>query len=41
MDVAWIDVVKRKLAVPDPFIQKIFEDFPRAAEFSWGDSLKK
>lgn len=41
MDGAWIDTVKRKLAIPDPFIQKIFEDFPRAEEFLWGDPLKK
>lgn len=41
MDGAWIDVVKRKLAVPDPYIQKIFEKFPRAAEFSWADPVRK
>jgi acyl-CoA thioester hydrolase len=35
MDGAWIDIVKRKLAIPDPFIQKIFQDFPQAEEFIW------
>ena len=33
MDGAWIDVVKRKLAVPDAYVQKIFYDFPKAADF--------
>jgi len=33
LDGAWIDVVKRKLAVPDEFIQTIFQDFPKAADF--------
>jgi len=41
MDGAWIDIIKRKLTIPDPFIQKIFDDFPRGDEFSWGDPLKK
>ena len=41
MDGAWIDIVKRKLAIPDPFIQKIFDNFPKAEEFSWADPLKK
>jgi acyl-CoA thioester hydrolase len=41
MDGAWIDISKRKLAIPNPYIQKIFEEFPRAQEFSWGDPLKK
>jgi len=41
MDAAWIDIIKRKLAIPDPYIQKIFESFPRAAEFSWNDPMKK
>jgi acyl-CoA thioester hydrolase len=33
LDGAWIDVLKRKLAVPDDFIQKVFDDFPKAPEF--------
>jgi acyl-CoA thioester hydrolase len=33
IDGAWIDLVKRKLAVPDPFIVHIFEKFPKAADF--------
>lgn len=35
IDGAWIDVVKRKLAIPDPFIIHIFEKFPKAADFEW------
>jgi acyl-CoA thioester hydrolase len=41
MDGAWIDILKRKLTVPDPYIQKVFSDFPRAEEFVWVDPLKK
>ena len=33
MDGAWIDLVKRKLAQPNDLIQKIFDSFPRAADF--------
>jgi acyl-CoA thioester hydrolase len=30
---AWIDMAKRKLAMPGPFIQDIFRDFPKAETF--------
>ena len=33
IDGAWIDLVKRRLAVPDPFIIHVFEQFPKAADF--------
>ena len=33
LDGAWIDISKRKLAVPDAFIRNIFEDFPKADDF--------
>ena len=33
LDGAWIDLHKRKLAIPDDFAQKIFNDFPKAKEF--------
>ncbi len=33
LDGAWIDIVKRKLAVPDDFTQSIFQDFPKADDF--------
>ena len=33
MDGAWIDVIKRKLAVPNTYVQKIFDDFPKATDF--------
>ncbi len=35
LDGAWIDIVKRKLATPDAFIQKVFNDFPMAEGFEW------
>jgi acyl-CoA thioester hydrolase len=41
MDGAWIDIAKRKLAIPNSEIQKIFTDFPKAEEFAWVDPLKK
>jgi acyl-CoA thioester hydrolase len=33
IDGAWIDIVKRKLATPNDFIQHIFADIPRSADF--------
>lgn len=33
LDGAWIDIVKRKLAMPDEFIQSVFQDFPKADDF--------
>ena len=33
VDGAWIDLVKRKLAVPNEFIYSIFDQFPRSPEF--------
>ena len=33
VDGAWIDLAKRKLAVPNEFIQNIFENFPRSQDF--------
>lgn len=35
IDGAWIDLIKRKLATPNEFIQKIFETFPKAPDFEW------
>lgn len=35
IDGAWIDLQKRKLAIPNEFIQKIFETFPKAPDFEW------
>ena len=35
LDGAWIDIVQRTLTVPEPFVQKIFEDFPKDASFEW------
>ena len=33
IDGAWIDLLKRKLAVPDQFIVHVFERFPKAQDF--------
>ena len=35
IDGAWIDLEKRKLAVPDSYIVDIFEKFPKTQEFQW------
>ena len=37
IDGAWIDLVKRKLAIPDQFIIHVFEKFPKAEDFEWID----
>jgi acyl-CoA thioester hydrolase len=33
VDGAWIDLVRRKLAAPNEFIQTVFKDFPMSPEF--------
>ena len=33
MDGAWMDIEKRRLTIPNEFVQKIFDDFPKAADF--------
>ena len=33
LDGAWIDLVKRKLAVPDQFIRNVFANFPKSQNF--------
>ncbi len=33
LDGAWIDILKRKLAVPDNFVQAVFDDFPKATDY--------
>ncbi len=35
LDGAWIDITKRKLAVPNEYIRKIFDDFPKSEDFQW------
>jgi acyl-CoA thioester hydrolase len=35
MDGAWIDIIRRKLAIPPEEVQKIFDDFPKSEEFTW------
>jgi acyl-CoA thioester hydrolase len=41
VDGAWIDLTRRKLAVPDAFLQKIMESFPRPDDFQFGYPEKK
>lgn len=41
LDAAWIDLTKRKLAVPNQFVQQIFASFPKSEAFEWIDPLKK
>lgn len=33
VDGAWIDLVKRKLAIPDAFVQNIFSQIPKSPDF--------
>ena len=33
MDAAWIDLIKRKLTVPDEFVQQLFNNCPRTPDF--------
>ena len=35
IDGAWIDLNKRKLVIPDPFIIDVFGKFPKAPDFEW------
>lgn len=35
IDGAWIDLVRRKLTVPDEFIIRVFEQFPKSEDFEW------
>jgi acyl-CoA thioester hydrolase len=41
MDGAWIDVSKRKLAVPGEYIRDIFDDFPKSEDFQWVERVVK
>lgn len=37
VDGAWMDLVKRKLTVPNDFVQSIFSDFPKSPDFKWNE----
>lgn len=41
VDGAWIDMVKRKLTVPNMFIHDVFEKFPKSADFEFFIPEKK
>lgn len=40
LDGAWIDMEKRKLAIPSEFVQHVFEKFPKSPEFEWMEGRK-
>jgi len=33
LDGAWFDIVKRKLTIPDIFVQNVFDAFPKSDDF--------
>lgn len=35
VDGAWMDLIKRKLTIPNDFIKSIFADFPKSPDFEW------
>jgi acyl-CoA thioester hydrolase len=41
VDGAWIDLNKRKLAVPGEFIRHIFENFPKGQDFQMASPTTK
>jgi acyl-CoA thioester hydrolase len=41
IDCAWIDLVKRKLVVPNEFIQSIFASAPKSSDFQLINPVKK
>jgi acyl-CoA thioester hydrolase len=41
VDGAWMDLVRRKLAVPNEFIQGIFDSFPKSPDFEFTSQEKK
>lgn len=41
LDGAWMDILARKLAVPDIYIQGVFDDFPKSSDFQQITRKKK
>lgn len=41
LDAAWMDLIKRKLTVPDEFVQRIFEKLPKSTDFQFPPSERK
>jgi acyl-CoA thioester hydrolase len=33
VDIAWIDLAKRKLALPNEFMRNVFDRFPKSTDF--------
>ena len=40
LDAAWIDLAKRKLAIPPPVIRNVFENFPKSSDFEFTSASK-
>ena len=38
VDGAWIDLAKRKLAIPAQEVKDVFTDMPRAEDFQWAEA---
>jgi acyl-CoA thioester hydrolase len=41
VDVAWIDLIKRKLTNPPEMVRSIFDGFPKSEDFQWIIPTKK
>jgi acyl-CoA thioester hydrolase len=41
VDIAWIDLQKRRLAVPPEAVRHIFEAWPKSPDFEWAVSTRK
>lgn len=41
VDIAWIDLTKRKLMIPDEFMRNIFAKFPKNPDFEWTEPKLK
>ena len=41
VDVAWIDLIRRKLTNPPDLVRAIFDEFPKAEDFQWTLQVKK
>ena len=35
VDVAWMDLIKRKLTTPPEMVRSIFDGFPKSEDFQW------
>jgi acyl-CoA thioester hydrolase len=40
VDIAWIDLIKRKLTVPPDSVRHIFDAWPKTSDFEWTSARK-